>query len=91
MKNSANKIFNAALVISGIKLLYDFSKLNLYTLETMLANMQFCMTKQVPESSIFLYTSLLHKKEESTVVFINRDQGIKNVRYLDLNMEYLFL
>jgi hypothetical protein len=91
MKNSANKIFNAALVISGMKLLYDFSKLNLYTLEAMLANMQFCIAKQIPDSAIFLYTSLLHRGDVSTVVFINRDHGIKNVRYLNLNMEHLFL
>jgi len=70
MKNSQNNNSNSAIVISGIKLVLDLSALNVYSLEILLANMQFFLTKYLPEHAIALYTSQLYGADLSTLVFL---------------------
>jgi hypothetical protein len=89
MQQSPITVFSSAIVICGLKLVQDFSILNVYMLEILLGNMQFYLKKHLPEQSIFFYGSIFYKREESTLIFLNSEHGIKKIRYLNVNLEKL--
>ncbi len=79
-----------AVVISGVKLLYDFSLLNYHSLDIVLANMQFLLKKYLSEYYISLYVSEFYNEELSTLIFFDNDYKIKKVRYVEYKMEAFF-
>lgn len=88
MKTTSINLFSSAIILSGIELLYDFSRLNLFSLQVLLANMEFYFLKKLNENGVFLYTSHKHRKDCTTMIFLNNNR-IGKVRYLDVNIEKL--
>lgn len=90
MKNTAITYFGTTILLSGIELLYDFSRLNLFSLQVLLANMEFYFKKKLNENPVFLFASEKHNDECTTMIFLGVN-GIRKVRYLNANIEKLLL
>lgn len=88
MKTTPVNLFSSAIILSGIELLNDFSRLNLFTLQALMANMEFYFLKALHENVVFLYTSKKYKDDCTTMIFLNRN-NIGKVRYLNINIEKL--
>ncbi len=88
MKNTAFTHFGATILLSGIELLYDFSRLNLFSLQVLLANMEFYFKKKLNENPVFLFASDKHNDECTTMIFLGTN-NIRKVRYLNTNIEKL--
>lgn len=88
MKTTSINLFSSAIILSGIELLYDFSRLNLYSLQVLLVNMEFYFFKKLNENAVFLYTSNRYRNDCTTMIFLN-SSSIGKVRYLNVNIEKL--